>query len=313
MLPPGREVEEPPQASADELDALETEAAVASPVDLSTLSTLELVELMGSEDAVVPGVVRSAAVAVAGVVDEIVVRLHGGGRLVYVGAGTSGRLAWLDASECEPTFSTPPGTVVALVAGGVTAPPLLQEAAEDDAEAGAADVAGLGVSELDIVVGVSASGRTPYTLGALGAAAAAGAATACVVSVRGSELETTADRAIVVDVGPELIAGSTRLKSGTAQKLVLNMLSTLSMVRLGKTYGHLMVDVAPSNEKLRARVRRIVRTAAGVSAEEAEVALAAADGDAKVAIVSLLGDIDADEARDRLDAAGGHVSRAVEP
>jgi N-acetylmuramic acid 6-phosphate etherase len=244
-------------------------------------------------------------------VDAVAERMRAGGRLIYAGAGSSGRIAALDASECESTFSTAAGTVVALVAGGIASPALVQEAAEDDRDAGAADLADLHVNEGDVVVGVSASGRTPYTIGALEAASAAGALTASVVSVRGSELERLAEHPIVVVVGPEFLAGSTRLKAGTAQKLVLNTLSTLVMVRLGKTYGTLMVDVAATNEKLRARVRRIVRTATGASADEVEDALAAAGGSAKVAIVSLLAGTGADEARGRLDAADQSIARAV--
>jgi N-acetylmuramic acid 6-phosphate etherase len=311
MLPPGSRLEDTTPASGEDLDALETEAELDAGLDLDTRSTRELVGLMSSEDSTVPGAVRAAADEIAALVDAVAGRLRAGGRLVYAGAGSSGRIAALDASECESTFSTPPGTVVALVAGGIASSPLVQEAAEDDRDAGAADVAALHVSERDVVVGVSASGRTPYTVGALEAAWAAGAFTACVASVRGSELERIAEHPIVVVVGPEFLAGSTRLKAGTAQKLVLNTLSTLAMVRLGKTYGALMVDVAATNEKLRARVRRIVRTATGAAPDEVEEALAAADGSAKVAIVSLRAGVDADEARRRLDAAGQSIARAV--
>jgi N-acetylmuramic acid 6-phosphate etherase len=202
--------------------------------------------------------------------------------------------------------------VVSLLAGGANASPLQQEAAEDDRDAGAADVSALDVRPEDVVVGVSASGRTPYVLGAIEAATAAGARTACVVSVTGSALEATVEHPIVVLVGPEFLAGSTRLKAGTAQKLVLNMLSTISMIRLGKTFGNLMVDVAATNEKLRARVRRIVGDATGASPEQVDTALAAADGEAKVAIVTLLAGIDAGEARARLDEAGQSIRLALE-
>jgi N-acetylmuramic acid 6-phosphate etherase len=293
------------------LDALATEAGSEASADYDLRSTIELVELMNAEDATVPTAVQAASKAIAATAETIADSLRRGGRLVYVGAGSSGRIAALDASECESTFSTEPGQVVALVAGGAYAPPLEQEAAEDDRESGAVDVVALELRAEDVVVGISASGRTPYVLGAIDAARAAGAQTACVVSVEGSPLEEVVERAIVVVVGAEFLAGSTRLKAGTAQKLVLNMLSTISMIRLGKTFGNLMVDVSATNEKLRARVRRIVRTATGASAIEVENALVAADGDAKVAIVSLLANVDAAEARRRLEEAGQSIRLAA--
>src|SRR5437868_5275462 len=266
---------------------------------------------MNRQDAGVPAAVDAARTQIAAAIDEIAARLARGGRLIYVGAGSSGRLAALDAAECESTFSTEPGQVVALVAGGLVASPAEQAAAEDDAEAGAAEVAALGAGEADAVVGISASGRTPYVLGALRAAADAGALTVALVSVPDSELARAADHEIAVAVGPEFLAGSTRLKAGTAQKLVLNTISTVAMIRLGKTYGDLMVDVQATNEKLRERVRRIVRQATGASEEEADRALEEAQGSAKVAIVSLLAGIDAEAARARLDAAGGSIRSAV--
>jgi N-acetylmuramic acid 6-phosphate etherase len=274
--------------------------------------TIELVELMNAADATVPAAVGSAAAQIAVTVDAVVERIGSGGRLVYVGAGSSGRLAGLDASECEATFATAPGLVVALVAGGESAPALVQAAAEDDRGAGRRDVAALDVGPADAVVGVSASGSTRYVLGALEAAAEAGALTACIVSVPGSELAAICDFEIAVVVGPEFLAGSTRLKAGTAQKLVLNAISTISMIRLGKTYGNLMVDVIGANEKLRDRVRRIVGDATGASVDDVDTALAAADGDTRVAIVSLLADVDADTARARLEESGRSIGRALE-
>jgi N-acetylmuramic acid 6-phosphate etherase len=201
--------------------------------------------------------------------------------------------------------------VVALLAGGPLATAAEQEAAEDDAEAGAVAMRALNVRGGDTVVGVSASGRTPYVLGALATAGAAGALTIAVVSVVGSELGAAAEHEIAVVVGPEILAGSTRLKAGTAQKLVLNMLSTISMIRLGKTFGNLMVDVNATNEKLRARVLRIVCEATGAEAEVAERALAESGGDAKTAIVSLLAGVDAETAGELLQAAGGDVRAAL--
>jgi len=293
------------------LDELITEAVGQNGRDLDLRPTRELVELMNREDATVPAAVANAASEVAALIDAIVERLRRGGRLVYAGAGSSGRLAALDAAECETTFSARPGQVVALVAGAGFPSPLDQEAAEDDGEAGARDIASLAVGEADAVVGISASGRSPYVIGAIRAAADAGALTACVVSVRDSELAGIAEHEVAVVVGPEVRAGSTRLKAGTAQKLVLNAISTISMIRLGKTFDNLMVDVRASNEKLRARIRRIVETATGAPADEIDAALAAADGNAKVAIVSLLAGVGAAEAAARLEAAGGSVREVL--
>jgi N-acetylmuramic acid 6-phosphate etherase len=293
-------------------EQLDTEARDAAGADLDLRSTAELVTLMNAGDATVPAAVAGAAPAVAELVDALADRLAGGGRLIYVGAGTSGRLAALDAVECETTFSTPPGQVTALVAGGTGLSAAEQEAAEDDDGAGASELEALGVSEADAVVGVSASGRSPYVRGALEAARPRGALTGCIVCVEGSELAELADLVVCVPVGAEILAGSTRLKAGTAQKLVLNMLSTISMIRLGKTYGNLMVDLDATNDKLRARVRSIVRHATGEPRERVDEALEAAGGDAKVAIVSLLTGLDADAAGARLAAAGGVVRRAVE-
>jgi N-acetylmuramic acid 6-phosphate etherase len=299
-----------PREGATGLEGLVTESR-REDVDYSMRSTRELVELMNREDASVPAAVGSVAGKLSTAIDAIVERLRGGGRLIYVGAGSSGAIAALDADECEATFSTEPGQVVALVAGtGLTG--AAREAAEDDVTAGAGAVEELGVSDRDAVVGVSASGRTPYVLAALERARAAGAMTVAVVSAHGSELSPVVDHELAVVVGPEVIAGSTRLKAGTAQKLVLNTISTVAMIRLGKTYGDLMVDVRASNAKLAARARRIVRVATGVSEDEADMALAAADGSAKVAVVALLEEITADEARARLERAGGDIGSALE-
>jgi len=294
------------------LDGLVTESRRADG-DYSSLSTLELVALMNAEDASVPDAVGAAAEAIAAALDAIVERLAGGGRLIYAGAGTSGRIAALDADECEATFSTRPGQVVAVVAGLDAPTAEAREAAEDDGPAGRRAVEQLGVSAADAVVGVSASGRTPYALGALEAAAEAGALTVALVSAHDSPLAVAADHELMVVVGPEVVSGSTRLKAGTAQKLVLNTISTVAMIRLGKTYGDLMVDVRASNEKLEARARRIVREATGVSDDEAREALEAADGSAKVAVVSLLAELDPEAARSRLEQAGGNIQEALAP
>ena len=293
-----------------DLDLLVTEAR-GEPEDYDSRTTRELVDLMNRGDAAVPGVVAGAADALASLIDATVERLGRGGRLIYAGAGSSGRIAALDAEECEATFSTDPGQVMAVVAGAQAASASEREAAEDHAEAGHRALSALGISADDVVVAVSASGRTPYALGALEAARAAGALTACVVSVPGSPVAALAAHEIRVVVGPEFVAGSTRLRAGTAQKLVLNTISTVSMIRLGKTLGDLMVDVRASNDKLKARARRVVSLATGASAEEAERALAACDGSAKVAILSLLAEIDADAARARLETVKGDLGSAL--
>ncbi len=293
-------------------DELPTEAWNAASADLDLRDTTDLVALMTAEDATVPAAVERASGAIVEAIDAVADRLVRGGRLIYVGAGTSGRLALVDAVECESTFAVPPGRVIALVAGGASSTATAQEHAEDDDAAGASEIAAVAVGPLDAVVGLSASGRTPYVAGALEVARTAGALTIALVAVPESELGRSADHDVAVVVGPEVIAGSTRLKAGTAQKLVLNMISTISMVRLGKTYGNLMVDVVATNEKLRARVHRIVGQATGADAAQVDEALAASGGDAKVAIVSLLADIDTAEAQRRLDAVGGVVRKALE-
>jgi N-acetylmuramic acid 6-phosphate etherase len=298
--------------AAEELDGLATERWSHALADLDLRSTAELVALMTNEDARVPAAVAAVQPAIARTIETIAERLGSGGRLVYVGAGTSGRLALVDAVECESTFGVARGRVVALVAGGAESAATAQEAAEDDRDAGVQAIRDLAVDRSDAVVGLSASGRTPYVLGALEEARALGAATVAVVSVEGSELGAAADHEIAVVVGPEVIAGSTRLKAGTAQKLVLNMISTIAMVRLGKTFGNLMVDVVATNDKLRARGRRIVAQASGASADRVDAALADAGGDAKVAIVTLLTGVDPATARARLEKAGGSVRRALE-
>jgi N-acetylmuramic acid 6-phosphate etherase len=294
------------------LDELPTEAWDPAAADLDLRSTQELVELMNAADETVPAAVARAAGAIAAAVDAVADRLLQGGRLVYVGAGTSGRLAAVDAAECQSTFSTSDGQVVALLAGGPLANAVAQEAAEDDAAAGAAELARIDVGPLDAVVGVTASGRTPYVLGAIREASARGATTIGLVCVEGSELAGDVDQLIAVVVGPEFVSGSTRLKAGTAQKLVLNMLSTIAMIRIGKTFGNLMVDVDATNEKLHARVRRIVGQATGASPADVDRALDEADGEAKVAIVALLAESDASTARARLEAAGGAIRQALE-
>lgn len=277
--------------------------------DLRTTS--ELVDLINRQDMSVPSAVRLAAPAIERAVDSIVERLAQGGRLIYVGAGSSGRLAELDAFECAATFGAQEGEIVAVVAAGLDANPMEAAAAEDDDEAGAADVLSLTLSEADVVVGVSASGQTRYVSGALSAASRAGALTVALVCATHSEHAALADQAIEISVGPELISGSTRLKAGTAQKLVLNTISTVAMIRLGRTYGNLMVGVAPANAKLRARLKTVVAAATGAPDDRVDEALEAAGGDGKVAVVSLLAGIDTETAAARLRDANGNVRQAA--
>ena len=281
-----------------------TEGRVDQHADLDLRSTRDLVDLMNSEDATVSAAVRKVAGPLTAAIEAIVDRLERGGRLVYVGAGTSGRLAAMDAAECQPTFGLRPGIVVSIA--------VIEEAAEDDFDAGAAHLAAANVGAGDAVVAISASGSTPYVLGAARAAASVDALTVGVFCAPDSELGRSVEHEIVAVVGPEVIVGSTRLKGGTAQKLILNTISTVTMVRLGKTFGNLMVDVVASNAKLKARARRAVELVTEASSDEADAALEAARGDAKVAIVSLLAGVSADEARLRLKVAGGNVRRSLE-
>jgi N-acetylmuramic acid 6-phosphate etherase len=289
-----------------------TEARTEEHADLDLRTTRALVELLNDEDVKVPGAVRFASSSLAEAIDAVVERLQRSGRLVYVGAGSSGRIAAVDAAECGPTFGLAPGRVLAIMAGGTEALAAAQEAIEDEVDTGGSDLAAIGVSAVDAVVAISASGATPYVLGAARVARDAGALTVGVICAEGSELGRLVDHEIVAVVGPEVIAGSTRLKAGTAQKLILNTISTVTMIRLGRTYGNLMVDVVASNAKLRARAKRAVELATDASPDEAEAALADARGDAKVAIVSLLLGVGADEARMRLKTARGSVRRSVD-
>ncbi|MBI5956652.1 MAG: N-acetylmuramic acid 6-phosphate etherase [Chloroflexi bacterium] len=280
-------------------------------MDIDTKSTLEILELINAEDAMVIGAVRAELPNIARAVDVVVERLSHGGRLIYVGAGTSGRLGVLDAAECPPTYNTPPDLVWGIIAGGVPALYSSIEGLEDVPALGEAAVMEAGVSSRDAVVGLAASGRTPFVLGAVKKARELGAATIGIACNRPSPLVELVDIAIVPRVGPEVVAGSTRMKAGTAQKLVLNMISTATMIRLGKVYSNLMVDLKPTNTKLRARARRMIQIVAGVSAEDAARALKEADNEVKVALVMLLGHTDAHQARERLRQARGVVRRAI--
>ncbi|MBO2532800.1 MAG: N-acetylmuramic acid 6-phosphate etherase [Thermoactinomycetaceae bacterium] len=296
----------------EQLEHLTTERENEKSVGLDEMSPLEIVTLMNEEDRTVAEAVRQVLPAIAEAVEAIAASFRAGGRLIYVGAGTSGRLGVLDASELPPTFGLDPSRAIALMAGGREAVFQAKEGAEDDAEAGRRDLQGIRLEARDAVVGISASGRTPYVVGALRYAKEIGAKAISLSCNRGSRMSAIADVAIEVVTGPEVLTGSTRLKAGTAQKMVLNMLSTAAMVRLGKTYKNLMVDVKPTNEKLMDRARRILMKATGVSYEEAERALKAADHQVKVALVMIRTGATAEEARARLEAAGGFVRGAVE-
>jgi N-acetylmuramic acid 6-phosphate etherase len=288
-----------------------TEAPNPRTSDIDTLSSLEIVTLINDEDARVAGAVRAQLPEIAHAVDAIVGRLQRGGRLFYFGAGTSGRLGVLDASEMPPTFSVPRDLVQGWIAGGDSALRRSAEAAEDDAAAGAQAVRKANVTEADVVVGIAASGTTPWVLGAVTEARERGAATIGLTCNPDAPLAHAAEMAIVPVVGPEVIAGSSRMKAGTAQKMVLNMLSTATMIRLGKVYGNLMVDVRPTNDKLRRRAARILQQAAGVDADTARAALEETGYEVKPALVMLLSGVDAGEAQRRLDKAGGLVRRAI--
>jgi N-acetylmuramic acid 6-phosphate etherase len=279
--------------------------------DLDLHTNLEMVGLMHLEDRQAVAAVRPNLPEIARVIDAVAGRMDQGGRLIYVGAGTSGRLGVLDASECPPTFDMPPDRVVGIIAGGEKALTSSAEFAEDDRNAGRQDIAEMAVDQRDSVVGIAASGRTPYVIGALEEARRRGALTVALVCNLPAPMAQVADHLIAPLVGPEVITGSTRLKAGTAQKLVLNMLSTGVMVRLGKTYGNLMVDMRQQNVKLQHRARRIVAQACDISEAEAGVALSGSQGEVKVAIVSILLGCSPDLARERLARAGGRVRDAV--
>ncbi|MBB6415246.1 N-acetylmuramic acid 6-phosphate etherase [Streptomyces sp. AK010] len=294
-----------------ELASLTTEAFRPELADIDRLPTLDIARLMNGEDATVAGAVAARLPQIAAAIDAVAERMTRGGRLVYAGAGTAGRLGILDASECPPTFNTDPSRVVGLIAGGPDAVVTSVEGAEDSRDLARADLDALAPAPDDTVVGISASGRTPYAIGAVEYARARGCLTIGLACNPGSPLAAAADHGIEIVVGPELLTGSTRLKSGTAQKLVLNMLSTITMIRLGKTYGNLMVDVRASNDKLRARSHRIVALATGAGDKEIEEALTATDGEVKNAILTILADVDGPTAARLLEESGGHLRAAL--
>ena len=294
------------------LDRLETEQRNPNSQNLDLLSAYDIVSVIQREDEKVAVAVRGALPAIGTAVDWIAKALLEGGRLFYIGAGTSGRLGILDAAECPPTFNTPPELVQGLIAGGTAAIFQAVEGAEDNPLLAEGDLKERALAPGDVVVGLAASGRTPYVVGGLRYANVLGCRTIAVVCASDSELSGIAGLTIAVPVGPEVIAGSTRMKAGTAQKMVLNMLSTASMVKIGKTYGNLMIDVKASNAKLAARVHRMVRDATGAGEKEADEALEKSSGSAKVAIVMLLAGSTAEQALCCIEAARGSIRHALE-
>ncbi len=287
-----------------------TETRNPRTTEIDRLPTLEILQAMNAEDATVPGAVAQALPQIAEAVDMIVERLRAGGHLFYVGAGTSGRLGILDAAECVPTFSTPPELVQAIIAGGEEAIVHSIEGAEDSREQGRADLLARGLTVSDAVVGIAASGHTPYVIAALQAANEIGAGTVGIACNLPAPVLEVAQISIAALVGPEVITGSTRLKAGTAQKLILNMLSSATMIRLGKVYGNLMVDVKVTNQKLADRACRIVVEVTGITYEEAGALLQQTDNEVKTAIVTALLGVTPAEARIHLNAAQG-VLRGV--
>jgi len=299
------------KAAKPGLRKLGTEQANLATAGLDTRSAREIAEIINAEDARVASAVAGALPEIARAIDAIAQALSSGGRLIYVGAGTSGRIAALDAAECPPTFNTDPEMVQFIMSGGERALGRAAEASEDWPALGRRDIAKRKPGKHDVVVGVSASGRTPYTVAALRYARSHGATTVAVTNNHGSWLERVADMAIVADVGPEVVAGSTRMKAGTAQKLILNMLSTGAMARLGYVYGNLMVNVHVKNEKLWERGVTILEEAAGIKRAAADRALKAAGRSVPVALVMLKAGVSKAEARRRLKAERGNVRQAI--
>jgi N-acetylmuramic acid 6-phosphate etherase len=294
------------------LEHLTTEARNPASEDLDALSALEIVQLINSEDAKVALAVAEQATAIAQAIDVIAERIGRGGRLIYIGAGTSGRLGVLDAVECPPTFNTHPSQVVGVIAGGYAALTSAVEGAEDRPELAVEDLKNVRLTDGDVVVGIATSGRTPYVIGGFEYAQSIGAFTVGVSCNRDTQLASCCDVSIAPVVGPEVVSGSTRMKAGTATKMVLNMLSTGAMIRLGKTYGNLMVDLRASNTKLADRARRIVRAITKLSPADTERLLHDCGGEVKTAIVSQHRHVSATEARQLLTAAHGHLRKALE-
>jgi N-acetylmuramic acid 6-phosphate etherase len=294
-----------------DLTKLATEKRNPDTINIDELSTLEVVQKIHEADLGVASCITPVLSEISMVAEKVVEAFETGGRLIYIGAGTSGRLGVLDASECPPTYGTDPNLVVGLIAGGDYALQHAIEGAEDDSELGRKDLQKINVTKKDVVVAIAASGRTPYCLGAMEYAKNQGAFTAAVVCSLHSPMENAADTSITVVTGPEVVTGSTRMKAGTAQKLVLNMISTTSMIKWGKVYSNLMVDVQPTNAKLKQRAKNIIIEAAGVSEKEAEQALKEQDGNTKAAIFQLVTGVSPDEAKTHLEQQNGRLKEAI--
>ncbi|MCA0003948.1 MULTISPECIES: N-acetylmuramic acid 6-phosphate etherase [unclassified Mesorhizobium] len=299
------------QGLMSELDRLVSEGRNPRTMDIDLLPTIDVLRKINDEDRVVPAAVEKVLPDIAAAVDRIVLAFQKGARLIYMGAGTSGRLGVLDASECPPTFGVPKGMVVGLIAGGPDALVRSTEGAEDDPKRGARALQDIKLTPDDVVVGIAVSGRTPYVIGGLNYAKQVGATTVALSCNPASTIAGIADIAISPVVGPEVLTGSTRLKSGTAQKLVLNMLSTASMIRIGKSYQNLMVDLNPSNRKLAARATRIVMQTTGCTAAQARQALGRTDNDVKLAILLTITGLEVEEARAALAKARGFLRKAI--
>ena len=293
------------------LDNLLTEARNPQTMNLDSMTPLEIVTAMNQEDAKVPDSIRPELPHIAQCVAWATESIRAGGRIIYMGAGTSGRLGVLDAVECPPTFGVSPDMVVGLIAGGERAFVKAVEGAEDNYDLGKADLQAIGLTGQDIVIGIAASGRTPYVLGGLEYANHLGCKTVAISCNPGSEVGKTARLAIEVAPGPECLTGSTRLKAGTAQKLILNMISTATMVRCGKAFQNLMVDVVPTNEKLRVRAENIVMEATGVTRERAKEALLQSGDKVKTAILMILVGCGREEAEEKLEKTNGHIREAM--
>lgn len=294
-----------------DLNKMMTETRNPDTMHLDEMSALEIVTAMNREDRKVPEGIEPVLPQIAAVVETVEAAFRNGGRLFYLGAGTSGRLGVLDASECPPTFGVEPGMVVGLIAGGDRALRFPIEGAEDSRELGRKDLEEHDLCAKDVVVGIAASGRTPYVLGALEYARSIGCKTAAIACNKGSAVGQAADIAIEAQVGPEVLTGSTRLKAGTAQKMILNMITTGAMVRIGKAYQNLMVDVVQSNEKLETRAENIVMAATGVERSQARQTIDAAGGKVKLAITMILTGRDVEQAAQLLEEAGGRVRDAL--
>ncbi len=293
------------------LEHLTTEGRNPASHGLDGLSTLEIVKLINAEDATVSEAVAREADSIAMVIDVVVERMERGGRLVYQGAGTSGRLGVLDAAECPPTFNTDPRQVVGVIAGGESALRTAVEGAEDNPALGASDMADIDLGARDVLVGIATSGRTPYVIGGLQYARSVGAYTVALTCNENGQIVEYADHSIVPVVGPEVITGSTRMKAGTATKMVLNTITTSAMIQIGKTFGNLMVDLRPTNSKLISRAVRIVSQATGLERDHAVDLLNRCGGDVKLAILSQINGIGADEAHEHLKRHKGRLGSAV--